>query len=616
MTLWKDRPTAMGCMRLSTTPHRDEEKAVRVIHAALDAGVRLLDTADVYCLDERDIGHNERLIRRALSSWTGDRSSVVVATKGGLRRPGGRWEPDGRAKHLRKACEASRKALNVDSIDLYQLHAPDPRTDLATSVRALASMKEEGLVEAVGLCNVTVGQIEKARRITEIDTVQVELSPWHSRNVRNGVAEYCASHGIAVIAYRPLGGTRQAPRLSRHPVLGKVALEIDASPAEVALTWLRGLSRGLVPLPGPSRESTARSAGRIGAIELSAAQTAALDAEFPFARLFRVPRSERRPDKDSPGDVVLIMGLPAAGKSNRAAGYVERGYQRLNRDSLGGRLKDLIPRLDEMLSSGRKKVVLDNTYLSRETRNLVVEAAWKQGVPVRCEWVKTPLQEAQVNAVTRMVRRYGKLLTPEEIAKTARKDPQIFAPNVLFRSDRLLEPPAVDEGFETVDEIDFIREENQKRRRRALILEYEGGVRRSRKGAPTPVEPDDVELMPKIRRRVESYLKEDWLVLGTSWQPGLARNQISRETVESCLSRTHKLLGREVEVVHCPHPPGPPICWCRKPLPGLGVLLIERHQLDPARCLHVGKGASDRTFASRLGFRYLDYKEFLEESSC
>jgi aryl-alcohol dehydrogenase-like predicted oxidoreductase len=172
------RPAAIGCMRLSTSPDRDEGRAIEVLRAALDSGVTLLDTADTYCLDSSETGHNERLIARALAGWSGNRTSIHIATKGGLTRPDGRWEADGRARALTAACEASLRALDADRIDLYQLHAPDPRVPLATSVRALHTLRRRGLIASVGLCNVTVGQIEEARRITDIDAVQVELSLW------------------------------------------------------------------------------------------------------------------------------------------------------------------------------------------------------------------------------------------------------------------------------------------------------------------------------------------------------------------------------------------------------------------------------------------------------
>jgi len=122
------------------------------IHAALDAGVRLLDTADAYCLNDSETGHNERLIAEALKTWKGDAGGVGVATKGGLVRPGGRWMPDGRAKHIRDACLASLRALDVPAIDLYQLHAVDPRVPLETSVRALAALQQEGRIRRIGLC--------------------------------------------------------------------------------------------------------------------------------------------------------------------------------------------------------------------------------------------------------------------------------------------------------------------------------------------------------------------------------------------------------------------------------------------------------------------------------
>jgi aryl-alcohol dehydrogenase-like predicted oxidoreductase len=120
------RPPAIGCMRLSTEPDRDEARALATLHAALDAGVTLLDTADAYGWDSRDIGHNERLVARGLATWTGDASRVRIATKGGLTRPEGRWVADGRARHLMSACRASRLALGVERIHFYQLHAPDP----------------------------------------------------------------------------------------------------------------------------------------------------------------------------------------------------------------------------------------------------------------------------------------------------------------------------------------------------------------------------------------------------------------------------------------------------------------------------------------------------------
>ena len=137
-------------------------------------------------------------------------------------------------------------------------------------MRALGSLKDEGLIARVGLCNVTVGQIEEARQITEIAAVQVELSVWHDENLLNGVVEYCTTHGIQLIAYRPLGGSRGLRRLRNDPILSEVAMRYSATPAEIALAWLNELSDHIVSIPGPTRVETVRSIVRAHRIRLSA----------------------------------------------------------------------------------------------------------------------------------------------------------------------------------------------------------------------------------------------------------------------------------------------------------------------------------------------------------
>src|SRR4051794_7841451 len=165
----------LGCMPLSVAGRPDEAQAIRVIHTALDLGVELLDTADAYALDESDFGHGERLLAEALRGRS--RDGLIVATKGGHIRVGERWELDGRPEYLKRACEASLRRLETDSIDLYQLHRPDPKVPFAESVGALRDLREEGKVRHVGLSNVNVAQLEEAERIVPIDAVQNELSP-------------------------------------------------------------------------------------------------------------------------------------------------------------------------------------------------------------------------------------------------------------------------------------------------------------------------------------------------------------------------------------------------------------------------------------------------------
>ena len=463
-----NRPIAIGCMRLSTDPDRHDDRSIEDLHAAFDAGVTLLDTADAYCFDESDLGHNERLITRALSTWSGDRSRLTIATKGGMTRPEGRWEPDGRATHLRAACERSCRALGVDRIALYQLHAPDPRTPLATSVRALDALKREGLVAGIGLCNVTVGQIEEARRITEIASVQVELSVWNIAAILSGVAAYCIANGLRLLAYRPLGGPRSQARTKNHAVLQRIASAHAVSPFDIAIAWLDNLSDDIVPLPGVTRVETAIASARAQQITLTDSDRQQLDDAFHSARMLRTDRASPPPLRHD-AEVVIVMGLPGAGKTTLTERYVADGYQRINRDEAGGTLRALIGDLERSIAAGASRIVLDNTYVSRQSRAEVMHAAAAQGIPVRCVWLATSVDDAQVNAASRLVSRYGRLPVGEALTTLRRHDVAASLPTVQFRYQRELEPPS-EARASKIEVVPFVRRTPAGHENRAVVV--------------------------------------------------------------------------------------------------------------------------------------------------
>ena len=577
----------LGCMRLSTDKDRDDDRATDVIHAALDAGAALLDTADAYCHDERDVGHNERLIARALASWTGDRSQITVATKGGLRRPKGQWVNDGRAKHLKEACEASREALGVDAIDLYQLHAVDPKVDVETSARALASLQKQGVIRQIGLCNVTVGQLGRARAIVEIAAVQVSLSVFDDENLRNGVAEYCRENGIRVIAYRPLGGDR-AKRLARDPLLASIAAKHAATPASVVLAWLMGLN--VAPIPGATRVETASAIADALALQLDDDDAHALDERFS-GRLLRVPRAQRRPPQRADGgEVVIVMGMPGSGKTTLARDFEARGYARLNRDALGGSLADLVPRLDKAITNGARQVVLDNTYPTRAARNAVIETAWARGLPVRCVWLSTTIGDAQINAIHRMIDAHGSLPSSDTIRSLGSTDPRYLLPDAQFRYERIVEPPTVDEGFDRVEQIAFVRADAAGAdETRAIILDA-----------------DDILGMDARIVQLNRLRDEGWLLFAQAWRPGR-----DRADVEADLNALRAAL-HQVGVAVCEHEAGPPVCWCRKPIPGAIIEFVRRRGVSLSRSVIVGKSGADRTMAERLGTRFEISEEFFE----
>jgi aryl-alcohol dehydrogenase-like predicted oxidoreductase len=269
----------IGCMYLSIRDRPTDDEGVRTLRAALDAGVTLFDTADVYCLDHRDIGHSERLVGRALrEAGSAARDAVVVATKGGLERPNGAWTRNARPAHLRRACEASLTALGVDRIAVYQLHAPDPAVPLEDSVGELARLRTEGKIAHVGLSNVSVGEIASARAIIPIVSVQNRWNPGHRAPETDGVLAYCDKHGIAFLPYSPFGGASGAKALGRQGRLAAEASRLGVSPHRLVLGWMLAKSRVVVPIPGVRRIESAVDSAKAADAVLSASDVAAVEA--------------------------------------------------------------------------------------------------------------------------------------------------------------------------------------------------------------------------------------------------------------------------------------------------------------------------------------------------
>ncbi|NYI70138.1 aryl-alcohol dehydrogenase-like predicted oxidoreductase [Naumannella cuiyingiana] len=262
-------PMSMG---RNTQP--SEEQAITTVHAALDAGITFVDTADIYAPSWDTMGHNEAIVANALGSWSGDAGSIVVGTKGGITRGEGEsWGRDGSEAYLRAALEKSLRILGRDKIDLYQWHRPDRNIRYAEGVEALAKFRDEGLITAIGISNANVEEIAVAVDVLgegNLASVQNQFSPRYRSSADE--LEYCAERGIAFLPWSPLGGTGADSKTlgENYPAIAEVAQARGVSPQQVTLAWELAQAPVVIPIPGASRPESITDSVRAADLDLSA----------------------------------------------------------------------------------------------------------------------------------------------------------------------------------------------------------------------------------------------------------------------------------------------------------------------------------------------------------
>jgi aryl-alcohol dehydrogenase-like predicted oxidoreductase len=280
----------LGAMPLSMnndkeTPSHDD--AIATVHAALDAGITFIDTADIYAPAWDQMGHNERVVGEAVRTWSGDTGDVLIATKGGITRAEGEvWGRDGTASYLRRALELSLENLGVDVIDLYQYHRPDRWLVYGEVMATLATFQEEGLIRAIGISNASVEEIEIAQQVLgegNLASVQNEFSPRHPGSIDE--LRHCGAHGIAFLPWSPLGGTGGAARAvgERFGAFAEIGARYDVSPQQVVLAWELALDPCVIPIPGARRAVSIVDSARAVDLELTADEVETLSRAVNLA---------------------------------------------------------------------------------------------------------------------------------------------------------------------------------------------------------------------------------------------------------------------------------------------------------------------------------------------
>jgi aryl-alcohol dehydrogenase-like predicted oxidoreductase len=263
----------LGGMPMSIEGRPERSRSIATIHAALDAGITLIDTADAYHVGADEVGHNEILIAEALSSYGGDTTNVLVATKGGHLRPGdGSWTIDSSPEHLRAACDASLGRLGVEAIGLYQLHRPDVSgVPYEESVGAIRDLLDVGKIRMAGISNANPDQIRTAQDVLggRLVSVQNQYSPAYRSSEPE--LRLCQALGIAFLPWSPLGGSSRAADLgSRFAAFQEIADAHGVSPQQVTLAWMLAAAPVVIPIPGSSRPETVRDSARSVELDLSA----------------------------------------------------------------------------------------------------------------------------------------------------------------------------------------------------------------------------------------------------------------------------------------------------------------------------------------------------------
>jgi HAD superfamily hydrolase (TIGR01662 family) len=305
-------------------------------------------------------------------------------------------------------------------------------------------------------------------------------------------------------------------------------------------------------------------------------------------------------------NLVLIIGYPAAGKSSKVNALVDQGYVNLNRDTLNCSM-DKVHDLCEPLMKRGDDIVLDNTYGTMASRAPIIALGKKYGYQIECWVMSTTIEDAQVNAITRQIQRHGKLFMPEDFKTT--KDPNMFPPAALFAYKKSYEKPRTMEGFDSIIDIHFKRNPTTYTNK-ALILDYDGTLRETISSEKFPTKPSDIRILPGRVEKLKEYQGKGYKLLGISNQSGVAKKKLSHQDAIDCFNKTNELLGIDIEVHFCPHSIPPIVCYCRKPMPGLGIMLVEKYKLNPAETIYVGDMTTDKTFSARCGFKFIDQNEF------
>jgi HAD superfamily hydrolase (TIGR01662 family) len=321
--------------------------------------------------------------------------------------------------------------------------------------------------------------------------------------------------------------------------------------------------------------------------------------------------------------LILLIGFQGSTKSSYAAAYTKDVNAAdtivLSRDAAGGKAVDLLPALKKHLAA-EKTVVIDNTNLTKDARKPFIDAAKDLNKQVKVIHFDSPIEDCQIRILHRMYKTHEEIFMTGKGEGKAAKDPHVFPIAALFAARKNFEMPT---ATERIDKIEIIKVSKLTFRKedgyvnKALFLDIDGTLRKTEHlENKYPIKPSECELITDrqtMRKKLDKYIEDGYQLVGVSNQSGIAKGILTEQEASACFDKTLELLGyddEQIPVLFCPHRSVPISCYCRKPQSGLGMWAIENYMLNPKECIMVGDRGTDKSFAERLGFKFIEAEKF------
>lgn len=303
-------------------------------------------------------------------------------------------------------------------------------------------------------------------------------------------------------------------------------------------------------------------------------------------------------------ELILVIGYKASGKTTYVNTYIGGFYHIINTLNLS----DILLNIHSLFNSGIDKIIFECTYTSIESRKPIIKFSEKYNIKLTCVHINTSFEDSQLNFCIRMVKQYGKLLSPIEIVNST--DSNIIKIDEFYTSLYTYEHPTLEEGFSSIETVNFKRIINSDYKNKALLLDYDGTLRRSLGRFDFPIHPNEIQLLDNRKPIIQKFKNDGYLLLGVSNQSGVHKKLFTTDDAISCFNKTNELLDFDIHYEFCPHSKNPLMCYCRKPECGIGAYFIEKYKLNPSECIMVGNAITDSMFAKTCGFNYKDQADF------